>query len=97
MFLRFVVSAKGVQVDDEKIKAIRDWPIPKNVSDVRSFHGLASFYRIFVKDFSTIASPLNDIVGKNVEFKWESEQEKAFNTLKEKLTNAPILAFLNFS
>ena len=86
-----------VQVDDEKIKAIRDWPIPKNVSDVRSFHGLASFYRRFVKDFSTIASPLNDIVKKNVEFKWESEQEKAFNALKEKLTNAPILALPNFS
>ena len=65
--------------------------------DVRSFHGLASFYRRFVKDFSTIASPLNDIVGKNVEFKWESEQEKAFNTLKEKLTNAPILALPKFS
>ena len=97
MFLRFVVSAKGVQVDDEKIKAIRDWPIPKNVSDMRSFHGLASFYRRFVKDFSTIASPLNDIVKKNVEFKWESEQEKALNTLKEKLTNAPILALPKFS
>ena len=69
VLLGFVVSAKGFQVDDEKIKAIRDWPIPKNVSDMRSFHGLASFYRRFVKDFSTIASPLNDIVNKNVEFK----------------------------
>ena len=97
VFLRFVVSAKGVQVNDEKIKAIRDCPIPKNVSGVRSFHGSASFYRRFVKDFSTIASPLNDIVKKNVEFKWESEQEKAFNALKEKLTNAPILALPNFS
>jgi len=96
VFLEFVVSAKGVQVDDEKIKAIRDWPIPKNVSDVRSFHGLTSFYRRFVKDFSTIASPLNDIINKNMEFKWESEQKKAFNTLKEKLKNAPILALPKF-
>jgi len=97
MFLGFVVSAKGVQVDDEKIKSTRDWPIPKNVIDVRSFHGLASFYRRFVKDFSTIASPLNDVVKKNLEFKWESQQEKPFNTLKEKLTNAPILALPKFS
>jgi len=91
------VSAKGVQVGDEKIKSIRDWPIPKNVNDVRSFHGLASFYRRFVKDFSTIASPLNDIVKKNMEFKWENEQEKAFNILEEKLTNAPILTLPKFS
>ena len=90
------MSAKGVQVDDEKIKAIRDCPIPKNVSGVRSFHGSASFYRRFVKDFSTIASPLNEIVKQNVEFKWESEQDKTFNALKEKLTNALILALSNF-
>jgi len=67
------------------------------VSDVRSFHGLASFYKRFVKDFSTIASPLNDIVKKNMELKWESEEEKVFNTLKEKLTNALILALPKFS
>ena len=85
-----------MQVDEEKVKAIRDWPTPKNVSEVRSFHGLASFYRRFVKDFSTLASPLNEIVKKNVGFKWGSEQE-AFNILKEKLTNVPILALPNFS
>ena len=67
------------------------------MSDVRSFHGLDSFYRRFVKDFSIIASLLNDIVKENVEFRWKSEQEKAFNILKEKLTNAPILAIPKFS
>ena len=97
VFLGFIVSATRVQVDDEKIKTIKDWPIPKNVSDVRSFHGLDSFYRRFVKDFSIIASLLNDIVKENVEFRWKSEQEKAFNILKEKLTNAPILALPKFS
>jgi len=86
-----------VQVDEEKVKAIRDWPTPKNVSEVRSFHGLASFYRRFVKDFSTLAFPLNEIVKKNVGFKWGSEQEEAFNILKEKLANAPILALFNFA
>jgi len=65
------------------------------MSEVRSFHGLASFSRQFVKDFRTLASPLNEIVKKNVGFKWGSEQEETFNILKEKLTNAPILALTN--
>ena len=96
VFLGFIMSAKGVQVDDETTKAIRDWSIPKNASDVRSFHWLANFYRRFVKELSTIASLLNEIVKKNVGFKWESEQQKAFNELKEKFTNAPIFAYQIF-
>ena len=54
VFLGFVVSSQGVQVDQEKVKAIQEWLTSKNVSEVRSFHGLASFYRRFVKDFSTL-------------------------------------------
>jgi hypothetical protein len=83
-------------VDEEKVKAIREWPIPKNASEVRSFHGLASFYRRFVKDFSSIAAPLNELVKKNVVFKWTDVHEKAFNLLKDKLTNAPLLCLPNF-
>ncbi|XP_074555934.1 uncharacterized protein LOC141811777 [Curcuma longa] len=96
-FLGYIVSAKGIAVDEEKVKAIREWPTPKTINEVRSFHGLASFYRRFVKNFSTLAAPLTEVVKKNVGFHWDSEQNSAFNLLKEKLTSAPILALPNFA
>ncbi|RDX77135.1 Retrovirus-related Pol polyprotein from transposon gypsy, partial [Mucuna pruriens] len=70
VFLGFVVGSHGVKVDNEKVKAIQSWPTAKSVSDVRSFHGFASFYIRFVKNFSTLGAHLNEIVKKNVGFKW---------------------------
>ncbi|RDY04034.1 Retrovirus-related Pol polyprotein from transposon 17.6, partial [Mucuna pruriens] len=96
VFLGFVVSSKGISVDEEKVKAIREWPTPKNANEVRSFHGLASFYERFVKNFSSIATPLNEFVKKNVVFKWDDVHEKVFNLLKDKLTNAHLLCLPNF-
>lgn len=97
VFLGFVVSSKGVEVDEEKIKAIKDWPTPTSITEVRSFHGLAGFYRRFVPNFSTLATPLTEVIKKNVAFKWGEDQDRAFNLLKEKLTSAPLLHLPNFS
>jgi hypothetical protein len=65
-------------VDETKVEAIKNWPTPVNVSQVRSFHGLAGFYRHFVKNFSTIAAPLNELTKKGVEFVWVKSQDTAF-------------------
>ena len=73
VFFGYVVSAKGIEVDEEKVKAIKEWPTPKSITEVRSFHGLASFYHRFIKDFSTLAASLTEIVKKSMGFKWGSD------------------------
>lgn len=97
VFLGFIVSSAGVKVDESKVKVIQEWPTPSSLTEVRSFHGLASFYRRFVPNFSSIAAPLTEIAKKNVGFKWGDEQAKAFSVLKEKLSSAPLLALPDFA
>ncbi|XP_027120527.1 uncharacterized mitochondrial protein AtMg00860-like [Coffea arabica] len=70
VFLGYVVSSQGIKVDESKIEAIKQWPTPKSVPEVRSFHGLAGFYQRLVKDFSTIAAPLTAVTKKNDKFHW---------------------------
>ena len=97
VFLCYVVSMKGIEVDEEKVKAIKEWPTPKSITKARIFHGLASFYHRFVNDFSTLAAPLTEIVKKYVGFKWGSNQDRAFIEIKERLCGALLLALPNFS
>ena len=97
MFWGYVVSSKWIEVDTSKIEAITNWPTPTNLAQLRSALGLFGFYRRFVKDFSTIACPLNELTKKNVPFIWGNAQESAFNELKKRLTEAPLLALPDFS
>jgi hypothetical protein len=97
VFLGFVVSGEGIGVDESKVKAIKECPSPTNVSQVRSFHGLAGFYRRFVKDFSTIIAPLNELTNKYIVFKWSEPQENVFHELKKRLNEAPLLVLPDFT
>ena len=96
VFLGFVVSGNGIEVDEEKVESIKTWPTPSNATEVRSFHGLASFYRRFVKGFSSIASPLTELIKKDVPFVWGKEQEESFQALKSMLSSSPLLQLPNF-
>ena len=86
-----MVSKEGIRVDPTKIEAIRDWDRPTSVTEVRSFVGLASYYRRFVEGFSTIAAPLTRLTRQDIPFVWSEECEMSFLKLKELLTSAPIL------
>ena len=92
-YLGHKVSENGIQTDPEKIEAVKAWPTPTNVHEVRSFIGLCSYYRKFIKSFSEVAEPLHRLTRKNQTFTWSRECEAAFTLLKEKLTTSPILAY----
>lgn len=89
--LGFIITKDGILPDDAKISAIKNFPKPKNVKAVQSFIGLCNYYRKFIKNFSQIARPLHEITKKD-NFFWTDDQEDSFETLKQKLTNPPVLA-----
>ncbi|GJY63824.1 putative nucleotidyltransferase, ribonuclease H [Tanacetum coccineum] len=91
-FLEHVVNSKGIHVDPSKIEAVKNWKPPKTPTEIRSFLGLAGNYRRFIANFSKIAKPLTLLTQKIKKFKWGDEQENAFQTLKDILCDASILA-----
>ncbi|GJZ34612.1 putative reverse transcriptase domain-containing protein [Tanacetum coccineum] len=91
-FLGHVVNHNGIHVDPSKIEAVKNWKAPTTPSEIRSFLGLAGYYRRFIANFSKIAKPLTSLTQKNKKYEWGAEQEEAFQTLKDNLCNAPILS-----
>lgn len=111
-YLGHMVSAEGIQVDDDKIQKIKDWPIPSTAEQVRSFLGLAGYYRRFVKGFAQVASPFHSLLAqggekkgtkdrigtkKHTKISWSTEAQCAFDQLKQLLTEAPVLAYPDFT
>lgn len=94
-FLGHVVGADGIKTDPAKVSAVRDWPQPRNVRDVRSFLGLTGFYRRFIKDYARVALPLTTLTRQDVPFSWGEDEQTAFDTLKTLLTEAPVLVAPN--
>ncbi|XP_042460894.1 uncharacterized protein LOC122044835 [Zingiber officinale] len=90
-FLGHVISSKGILVDPQKIEAVDRWEQPKSVQEIRSFLGLAGYYRRFVEGFSSIAAPLTRLTRKGVKFTWSEACEASFQELKQRLVSAPVL------
>ena len=92
-YLGHVISERGVSVSPSKISVIREWPIPENATDIRSFVGTASYYRHFLRDFASIAASLHRLTEKGPSFAWASEHQSAFESLKTALSTPPVLRF----
>jgi hypothetical protein len=95
-FLGHVVRAGEIAMDPAKIQSVQNWPAPKDVHQLRSFLGLANYFRRFIKSFAHITAPLNELTHKEVQFNWSEQHDAAFNQVKVALTTAPCLALPDF-
>jgi hypothetical protein len=92
-YLGHVVSKHGVSTDPDKIAAVADWPVPRNLLELRAFLGTVGYYRQYVEDFANKARPLTKLTAKNVMFQWTDECQSAFDALKQSLLTAPVLGY----
>jgi hypothetical protein len=90
--LGHTISQDGISVDPEKVQEVMDWKPPTIVRQIRSFLGLAGYYRRFIPDFSRIAKPMTELLKKGVKYDWSQKCEDAFRALRQHLTTAPVLA-----
>ena len=90
-FLGHTLTSNGLSMDEDKVKAVKEWPTPKNLGDLQAFLGLAGYYRRFVHNFAKLTAPLTDLSKKGVEFIWKTEQEAAFQNTKDAMQMAPVL------
>lgn len=97
LYLGHVISSEGVLPDPEKLNAVQNFPVPTDSQATKRFVAFANYYRTFVKNFAQIVNPLNKLTRKNVSFAWDSNCQKAFESIKQKLINPPILEYPNFS
>ena len=98
VYFGFVISANGLRMDLKKVKEIFEWPTPKNMGEVRSFYGLASFNRNFIKNFSVIYNVMTETMkGDKKDFKWTHGVDKSFEALKQKDAELPILSLPIFN
>jgi hypothetical protein len=96
LYLGHIISAQGVQVHQEKIRAILDWPMPRNMTGLRSFFGLSSYYRRFVQGFFQLGASLIDLT-KHGAFIWTEKSQEAFDHMKEVMGTCPMLAPPDFT
>jgi hypothetical protein len=94
-YLGHVLSEEGVAADPDKIRSIMEWPTPRDVSDIRSFMGLAGYYKRFIEGFSKIGCPITALQKKGTKFLWTQKCEERFQTLKHLLTHAPVLKIID--
>ncbi len=93
LFLGHIVTPEGITTDPAKIDVVKNWPVPTNTTEIRAFVGLCSYYRRLVQDFAKIAKPLHQATEKNRPFQWTPDCQEAFETLRSRLTTAPIVAY----
>lgn len=96
-YLRHIITKEGIAVDPKKIKTIMEWLISKDVADIRSFMGLAGYYRLFVEGFSRVTYPITSLQKKGKAFRWTTDCQRSFHQLKNLFTTTPILSIADSS